>query len=260
MEVIKKREINKTYTKKGVVFEIDGAVLNRDGLIEVGMDINNERRYARPQDGQILTFWDVKIGKQKVNGVKIEDKEVWDKIMEAVNELKSEYERMRQEDLAYIPEKVEVAEGEETASLYVFVDTPNGVEMPQIVQDMEKKLNGLRHKMDIYNILKDLSEEGYAKRITDTGHFLALWDFEVDFSKLASKVGELWEEKVGKKIREEKERRERLRKLAQETGEPQELYRYTDDCNDPKLDCDLDIITVYVYPDGHIGEERTHTF
>ena len=135
MNVIKKIEISKVYTKKGIAFEIDGAVLNRDGLIEVGMDINNERRYARPQDGQILTFRDVKIGKQRVNGVKIEDKEVWDKIMEAVNELKSEYERMRQEDLAYIPEKVEVAEGEESANLYVFVDTPNGVEKPQIVQD-----------------------------------------------------------------------------------------------------------------------------
>ena len=260
MNIIKKKELNIKYEKKGIIFEINSVVLDHNGSIEVELFIGDERRFASLQDGNILTFWDIKVGKQKINGLKIEDQSIWDRIINAVSSLKKEFEKMKQEDLVYIPETVEVAEGEESARIYVFVNTPNGVEKPILVQDLEKEIQGLRHKIDIYDLLNELEKEGYAKRITDTGHFLALWDYEVDLSKLISKVHEAWEEKIGKKSREEKERRERLLKLAQETGKPQEIYSYTDSCDDPNLDCSVDIVTAYIYPDGKIKEERTHTF
>lgn len=47
--------------------------------------------------------------------------------------------------------------------------------------------------------------------------------------------------------------------LAKELGEPVVIDHYTDDCDEPGRDCDLDIVTEYAFPDGSIKTIRTHT-
>ena len=68
-----------------------------------------------------------------------------------------------------------------------------------------------------------------------------------------------------KKIREEKEAKEKKEieeaiARARETGEPQVLYHYSCDCNDPNEDCDIDIVYVYVDGNGKRFTERVHTY
>jgi len=47
---------------------------------------------------------------------------------------------------------------------------------------------------------------------------------------------------------------------AQKTGEPVLLRKWTEDCNDPKEECSVDIIYEYAMPDGTTKLERHHTW
>ena len=47
---------------------------------------------------------------------------------------------------------------------------------------------------------------------------------------------------------------------AKKTRRPVELYRYSDDCDDPEEDCNTDIVIIYAMPDGTTKEERMHTY
>jgi hypothetical protein len=47
---------------------------------------------------------------------------------------------------------------------------------------------------------------------------------------------------------------------AKRTGKPVEIFRTTTECNDPKIECSLDIITIWAMPDGTQTEERIHTY
>jgi hypothetical protein len=47
---------------------------------------------------------------------------------------------------------------------------------------------------------------------------------------------------------------------AKRTGKPVEIFRTTTECNDPKIECSLDIITIWAMPDGTQKEERIHTY
>lgn len=47
---------------------------------------------------------------------------------------------------------------------------------------------------------------------------------------------------------------------ARETGERIEISHYTTDCNDPKEECSLDVVTIWAEPDGTTSETRHHTW
>ena len=47
---------------------------------------------------------------------------------------------------------------------------------------------------------------------------------------------------------------------AKETGEKQAIRQYSDDCDDPNEECDMDIVTVWAMPNGAIKETRQHTW
>jgi hypothetical protein len=47
---------------------------------------------------------------------------------------------------------------------------------------------------------------------------------------------------------------------AKAMGEPVELRRYTTDCNDPREECDTDVVYEYAMPDGTIKTKRQHTW
>lgn len=62
------------------------------------------------------------------------------------------------------------------------------------------------------------------------------------------------------KERVEEEKYEEALQEARETGENVELKRYSAPCNDPKEECNIDIIIVYVTPSGRTKETRVHTY
>lgn len=47
---------------------------------------------------------------------------------------------------------------------------------------------------------------------------------------------------------------------AARTGQPVIIDSYSDECNDPREECDLDQVTVYAMPDGSTKTTRSHTW
>lgn len=71
------------------------------------------------------------------------------------------------------------------------------------------------------------------------------------------------EEKAAKeKAAEEKEenRKTGIFAEAKETGKPQVLHAWSEDCNDPHEECNLDMVTVWANPDGTTKITRVHTW
>lgn len=62
------------------------------------------------------------------------------------------------------------------------------------------------------------------------------------------------------KINKEKERINTLRQKAAETGEKQLYNQHTENCNDPKEECNIDIVSTYIMPDGSFKTFRQHTW
>ena len=61
--------------------------------------------------------------------------------------------------------------------------------------------------------------------------------------------------------KEEKDaKRQAIFDEAKRTGQKQLLLQYSDSCNDPNEDCDVDICYEYAMPDGTIKTERHHTW
>jgi len=58
----------------------------------------------------------------------------------------------------------------------------------------------------------------------------------------------------------EKAARQAIFDRAQQTGERQILDKYSDECNDPREECDIDTVTVYAMPDGTTETVRSHTW
>ena len=60
--------------------------------------------------------------------------------------------------------------------------------------------------------------------------------------------------------RMEKERIARIFAEAKSTGKEKVLESYSDECNDPREECDIDAVTVYAMPDGSRKIVRDHTW
>lgn len=57
-----------------------------------------------------------------------------------------------------------------------------------------------------------------------------------------------------------KEVREKVTLKAKETGERQVLSKRNVPCNNPHIECNFDIITEYILPNGELVEERQHAY
>lgn len=73
------------------------------------------------------------------------------------------------------------------------------------------------------------------------------------------------EENEKQRIKEEKEKakKEHYEKCLVEAKEKNErivLYQISDECNDPREECDIDTITTFLYPDGREETIRSHTW
>lgn len=96
------------------------------------------------------------------------------------------------------------------------------------------------------------------------------WDFNTEYIitlKTFKKIVEMTEEKIKEmeaetKAREEKRVRHKEEKFeeAKRTGKKVLLNKWTEPCNNPKEECDLDVITQYALPDGTIQTVRNHTW
>ena len=186
MSVISNKELNLSIESDGITFKISKAVLNNDGSVGFEISVNGSDRYAHFKNGNTLTFLGVRLGRRKIKGLTIDDGKVLSQIFNTVSNLNSEFEKMKQEDLGYIPDIVEIAGGRWSSKIYVFVNTPNGIEKPRVVRDIENKLNNLN--LNVPDLLRSLCREGYAEMFIDPSDLFILWDYRVNFPQLVSKI------------------------------------------------------------------------
>ena len=118
---------------------------------------------------------------------------------------------------------------------------------------------------EVYGQAGELMEEiGAAKYIEG-------WGYRVDFELVEALGKEFTYAKVmeytrpareAKAAKEQAEKAEKQAKFdeAKTTGKPVELKRYTTECNDPREECNMDIVTVYAMPDGSTKTVRRHTW
>lgn len=56
------------------------------------------------------------------------------------------------------------------------------------------------------------------------------------------------------------EQLEKASEQARKTGKPEKVRSWTEPCNDPREECNLDVVTLYVRPDGTTYTTREHTW
>lgn len=108
----------------------------------------------------------------------------------------------------------------------------------------------------------DLSNENYIYEIERGNKKLEL-NFEIDnqlAKKLLKDIIESFKIKEERKGKSKEEIFKMQLKKAKKTGEEQFYYKYNDYCNEPSAQCDLDLINVYIKPNGTLREERIHTY
>lgn len=107
-------------------------------------------------------------------------------------------------------------------------------------EDINPKAFNLRFDKEVqeYHNFKETIVTGFEMKLTD-----------------AIKLDELLERKAN-----EEARRKAIFDKARETGEKQELSHWTEPCNDPNEECDIDWVYIYAMPDGTTKKVRHHTW
>lgn len=115
------------------------------------------------------------------------------------------------------------------------------------IQELFDNASGEMKKDIIYRIHKNIQEK----------YFNTQDSYKLSKEELMSNIYKDELDKIRKKMKIEKVKAERKAK-AKETGEEQFYYSYSEDCNDPEAECDVDLINVYIDSEGNTREERIH--
>ncbi|MED4914316.1 hypothetical protein [Parageobacillus thermoglucosidasius] len=110
---------------------------------------------------------------------------------------------------------------------------------------------------------KDIEEAiGRKADDVDFGDYSITHYYDITIEELKQLVAKAEEVVKQKEKQKEAEKAELQAKFdeAKRTGQKVEIRRWTDDCNDPKEECDLDIVIEYAMPDGSVKVERHHTW
>jgi hypothetical protein len=81
-----------------------------------------------------------------------------------------------------------------------------------------------------------------------------------DLMEIYNEIIEGIESREQEKRNNEEAKKEAIFNKAKETGEPQLLVRWTENCNDPKEECNTDLCCEWAMPDGTTKYDRTHTW
>lgn len=211
---------------KGQYFVKQYALIN-DNLCE-GY-VSSENKVFRMDSAQVIN------GK-KINGLLLEDKtEI------IVSDLKKAYaeQREKNKDISEITFKTH-------KSTNYFNDEVNALDLGYSKEALDKliEIKAIKEK-DFQYVLND-------KITKDT------FTYEEAKEMLKEEVEELEQKNIEKAA--EKERIEQLFVTAKETGSKQLIREYSEACNDPAEDCDVDIVKLYAMPDGTETLERFHTW
>lgn len=129
----------------------------------------------------------------------------------------------------------------------------------KLLSDIKIKLNTY-HKIFSKDIFKDFQTD------YDLGDYSITTYYELKYSELKKILKDIdlqisdYEAEKEKKKKEKQDKIDKLKKIAFETNTKQEYSRWSEPCNDPREECDVDIVVEYIMPDGTFKLERFHTW
>jgi hypothetical protein len=170
--------------------------------------------------------------------------------------------------LAAAKAEIEKQEQEERNSELIFkaveatLDSDWGITTPVLKEQKELLTETQKEQVrELRSLLGETALFAGASKYIDAKRLLVKVGEEYTLTEIMEMVKETTEYKT-EKAREKawQEKVENAKKEARETGKNIVINRYTEDCNEPSIECSTDIITVYVTPDGETKTERTHTY
>jgi len=198
--------------------------------------------YIEQKDVYALSFGKIiTINNEKISGVKI-TKTDYEAIVQIAKDIETE---TLQEEYNEFLERQEVSYSTSSST---------GFYLPEKLRD--------KYSSKVHDNVKAILKEKTTCD-TDWGDYSVTYTFKCSGKELIDLLDKeliSYNEKVKEKEKKEKEKEDAIFKKAQETGQKQELYRYIEDCNDDREDCDVDIIIIYAMPDGSKSVERNHTW
>jgi len=113
------------------------------------------------------------------------------------------------------------------------------------------------HKVSV-DTRKDLDEQ-FAQIASRYPNDCTAESVKEDYKK---QIGEIVETEFKKAEKESAEAENEAKAFSEAklTGEKQIIKKYVAECNDPKEECDQDIVIIYAMPDGMKKTERNHTW
>lgn len=132
-------------------------------------------------------------------------------------------------------------------------------------QELSKEDNNILEKVVLADVCEVLAKyDGELQKIAKEvkvyyGDYSMDAYYTVSYNDLMALYEEIKRRIEERKAKAEEERRKKFEE-AKRTGKPVMLYSYTEPCNDPREDCDIDTIIVYAMPDGTIEEKRYHNW
>jgi hypothetical protein len=128
--------------------------------------------------------------------------------------------------------------------------------------DFETEELALKHLN--WKEVSEIAETVGAKPIPATGMTWGGFRFNAEGWALLSSMIDVREsaKRLTERSRSEarQQKREKVFRLAKETGEPQLLSSYMADCDDPEEQCSLDSVSILAMPDGTTKRKRQHTW
>jgi len=164
------------------------------------------------------------------------------------NILETEFENLKvkeeEEKNLYIEK---ILSGEEIITATYYEGSPLSGHMIDNIE-AEKLLRNLKLVEDISG-WGTIIDHKFIEAVGENFTYLQALEYVRPEREKAEEKKAIREEKINKAIKE-----------AQKTGEPVEVARYTDDCDDPTEECSTDLIIQYVSPDGSMKTKRQHTW
>lgn len=277
------------FEKSGLEFKFKNPKLNQSGCLVfewkiIGTDkefnkFDKENGYygnAQFDEIKKVILCNFKFNNKKIAGVSLPDN--------ILKELKNLYAELKENRKNLFDKAVnDLAEGRINVSFSIV-----GCDYPKYQGwiELDKDLKGLEQEIMEKSILK-ISGEKYisnaceyierklkqnigTKEDIDSKAFNFKFDTETqNYHDFKETIVTNFEMKLADAIKLEeilniKAKREAERKAifdkAKATGEKQVLSKWSEDCNDPREDCDVDIIITFALPNGEIETIRNHTW
>ena len=222
----------------------------------------------------------------ELNGIKINGKEVAGvKLPENIlSEIKALYEQYKEKDLQKnLTKDIQYTMNDATA--YGIYNGISEFDITEIVSDIKKQLNCISFFPCCKNIAKVLTKDRELKDIANNtyqpnpegnwNNEYLIWFRQAAQEKKAPGFGLIPNQIIrlkiakiitsaiqeeNKKDQEENDRINNLFELAKQTGKMQVIDKWMENCNDPKEECNTDLVTVYAMPNGVKKVVKNHTW